>query len=128
MENVTGTKGRQSTNDIALKTNGDQASCKKPDSADVIFGEAVTTATDNTESGPAQFQSVIVMMAISCPVFAHNFLETFLNIDLVLVRTTNRTKCSDFVTTVVEICLTFYRLFILLVDLSMFYNVLNSLG
>ncbi|XP_013862871.1 insulin receptor a [Austrofundulus limnaeus] len=28
MENVTGTKGRQSTNDIALKTNGDQASCE----------------------------------------------------------------------------------------------------
>ncbi|XP_037837848.1 insulin receptor a isoform X2 [Kryptolebias marmoratus] len=28
MENVTGTKGRQSPNDVALKTNGDQASCE----------------------------------------------------------------------------------------------------
>lgn len=28
MEEVSGTKGRQERNDIALKTNGDQASCK----------------------------------------------------------------------------------------------------
>lgn len=28
MEEITGTKGRQDRNDIALKTNGDQASCK----------------------------------------------------------------------------------------------------
>ncbi|XP_037538287.1 insulin receptor a [Nematolebias whitei] len=28
MENVTGTKGRQSASDIAIKTNGDQASCE----------------------------------------------------------------------------------------------------
>lgn len=37
MENVTGTKGRQSANDIAIKTNGDQASCKKLNPADVTF-------------------------------------------------------------------------------------------
>lgn len=30
MEEVTGTKQRQVKNDIALKTNGDQASCKNP--------------------------------------------------------------------------------------------------
>ena len=30
MENVTGTKERQVKNDIASKTNGDQASCKNP--------------------------------------------------------------------------------------------------
>lgn len=30
MEEVSGTKGRQERNDIALKTNGDQASCKWP--------------------------------------------------------------------------------------------------
>lgn len=29
MEEISGTKGRQERNDIALKTNGDQASCKK---------------------------------------------------------------------------------------------------
>lgn len=28
MEDISGTKGRQEKNDIALKTNGDQASCK----------------------------------------------------------------------------------------------------
>lgn len=28
MEEISGTKGRQERNDIALKTNGDQASCK----------------------------------------------------------------------------------------------------
>jgi hypothetical protein len=31
MEEVSGTKGRQERNDIALKTNGDQASCKSCD-------------------------------------------------------------------------------------------------
>lgn len=30
MEDVTGTKERQVKNDIASKTNGDQASCKNP--------------------------------------------------------------------------------------------------
>lgn len=29
MEEISGTKGRQERNDIALKTNGDQASCKE---------------------------------------------------------------------------------------------------
>lgn len=29
MEEISGTKGRQERNDIALKTNGDQASCKR---------------------------------------------------------------------------------------------------
>lgn len=36
MEEVTGTKERQVKNDIASKTNGDQASCKNPGAADMF--------------------------------------------------------------------------------------------
>lgn len=70
MENVTGTKGRQSANDIAIKTNGDQASCKKLNPADVTFGEVVTMATDDTESGLVLFQLGVVMRVIFCLAFA----------------------------------------------------------
>lgn len=70
MEEVTGTKERQVKNDIASKTNGDQASCKNPCSEDMIVVEGVTMGTENTESALVQTQtsSVIVMMVISCPV------------------------------------------------------------
>lgn len=35
MEEISGTKGRQERNDIALKTNGDQASCKSGNQRDL---------------------------------------------------------------------------------------------
>lgn len=45
MEEVTGTKERQVKNDIASKTNGDQASCKNPGSVD----QNVPTTTGHTD-------------------------------------------------------------------------------
>lgn len=48
MEEVTGTKERQVKNEIASKTNGDQASCKEPQSADV------TVVADSTHWRLAQ--------------------------------------------------------------------------
>lgn len=41
MEEVTGTKQRQVKNDIASKTNGDQASCKNRSSVDITLIENV---------------------------------------------------------------------------------------
>ncbi len=57
MEEVTGTKERQVKNDIASKTNGDQASCKNLGSEDSRVVAGVTLATGNTESALVQTQT-----------------------------------------------------------------------
>lgn len=80
MEEVTGTKEGPVKNDIASKTNGDQASCKNLGSVDMTVVAAVTMATENTRAGPgtANIVIVIVMMVISCPsMFADAFLQAF---------------------------------------------------
>lgn len=48
MEEVTGTKERQVKNDIASKTNGDQASCKSFSSERPTVVAGVTLATEHT--------------------------------------------------------------------------------
>lgn len=49
MEEVTGTKQRQVKNDIASKTNGDQASCKNTSSVDTTLIGNVPTTTVHTD-------------------------------------------------------------------------------
>lgn len=49
MEGVTGTKERQVKNDIASKTNGDQASCKQAQLWGAVVA-GVTAATENTQT------------------------------------------------------------------------------
>ena len=50
MEEVTGTKERQVKNDIASKTNGDQASCKNLRDTCQSVVSGVTVATENAKS------------------------------------------------------------------------------
>lgn len=57
MEEVTGTKERQVKNDIASKTNGDQASCKNLCSEDMTFVAVVSMETGNIESALVQTQT-----------------------------------------------------------------------
>ncbi|MEQ2205479.1 hypothetical protein XENOCAPTIV_000184, partial [Xenoophorus captivus] len=61
MEEVTGTKERRVKNEIASKTNGDQASCKEPKSADMTFVAGVTVGTDGTDRGLAQYQTQLLL-------------------------------------------------------------------
>lgn len=61
MEEVTGLKDRRVKNEIALKTNGDRASCKDG-----------STGLPRQQTACLQKQTVAVV--ISCRMFAHNFL------------------------------------------------------
>lgn len=79
MEEVTGTKERQVKNDIASKTNGDQASCKNLSSTDIIVVAGVTLATEHTNVTDANIVLLVVtvMMVISRPMFANVVLHAF---------------------------------------------------
>lgn len=91
MEEVTGTKQRQVKNDIASKTNGDQASCKNPDSGHNCY---LTCFYDNRPHRRKLIVFVlllvIVMAVISCPGVVNVFLQTFLKIRLKKEQTTKR--------------------------------------
>lgn len=84
MEEVTGTKQRQVKNDIASKTNGDQASCKNPGSGDPTAVENVskTTVHRDVNTLVLVLLLVIVQVVISCPGVVNVFLQTFLKIKL----------------------------------------------
>lgn len=84
MEEVTGTKQRQVKNDIASKTNGDQASCKNPSSGDPTAVENVSTTTVHRDVNTLVLVLllVIVQVVISCPGVVNVFLQTFLKIKL----------------------------------------------
>lgn len=61
MEEVTGTKERQVKNDIASKTNGDQASCKNLSSSDITVVAGVTLATEHTNVTDANIGIVSIV-------------------------------------------------------------------
>lgn len=60
MEEVTGTKERQVKNDIASKTNGDQASCKSFSSEDPAVVAGATFSTEHTNVTDANISVVSI--------------------------------------------------------------------
>lgn len=78
MEAVTGTKERQVKNDIASKTNGDQASCKYLNSGDLLIVAEATIATGVTQLALVQMQNIVIVIVMMVILYLQmSFCRTF---------------------------------------------------